>query len=257
MGHDDGHIRLLGGVDLLHPAGEVGKILVDGIRGNLFVHDGVRIVGNIADQRNAQSRFLYDHIVSRKGDALLRVRKTEIAGQNRDFRIAGKIADPVGRERGVSICTVCAHAPVKLMIAQRHGVIVHGIQRGDHGSAHAQIPDRHPLIDVAAVNQQHIVVLPAGTGFVYDLGDTGKPILKLILFSAGGVQQIAVNIAGFKDADGPLTRRIRHGCLCSCGGLGKRHCALPEGAAAQQHRSQKQRKNVFSVHNGLTCLPKV
>ena len=139
MGHDDGHIRLLGGIDLLHSAGEVGKILVDGIRGNLFVHDGVRIVGNIADQRNAQSRFLHDHIVSRKGDALLRVRIIEIAGQNRDFRVAGKIADPVGRERGVSISTVFGHAPVKLMVAKRHGVIVHGIQRGDHGSALAHV----------------------------------------------------------------------------------------------------------------------
>ena len=103
------------------------------------------------------------------------------------------------------------------MVAKRHSIIVHGIQCGDHGSALAQVRDRHPLIDVTPVDQQHIVVLPVGTGLVHDMGDIGKPILKLSLFSAGVIQQIAVNIAGFKDADGSLAWSIRHGWLSSRG----------------------------------------
>ena len=184
MRKHDRHIRLFLFADLADARVQRVKRRLDDIRRNARVHDASAIIGNIADDRDPTARLFRDDIVLCKIHALLRIGVVEVRCDDRRIGIGGIFAERIGRDRAVRIGAVVLDAPVKLVIAEGEGVVVHLIHRGAHRSAVEQIGRRRALIHIAAVEQQNVVVFPGCSCGIHALRNICKAILERSLVAA-------------------------------------------------------------------------
>ena len=207
MGEQDGGVALPGGFQLGGKAVGDGVVLLDGVAfaRELRGHDAHGVVFGKTDNAylhvytaatGIDGRLFHNDVVFGAGDPVAVL--VEVCTDHGHLVDVVAAVVVVVEQRGVGVDHVLK-SPVEVVVAQRHCIVFHLVERDIDGLAQLKVGDGGALVEVAAVEQQE-PFFPVGSAVAADVlhlvGDVGQPVVDGV---GGGVDNVAVDVGGFDE----------------------------------------------------------